>query len=95
MTLPGWGRKVLLLAIIPVPREINVYTLVSTLTRRGRHQRDRLVSLRKDKQCFSENHTREKKVRARDACMTGDTVRPTVNRLYILSKHENLNHCRS
>ena len=23
MTLPEWGRKVLLLAIIPVPREVN------------------------------------------------------------------------
>ena len=35
--------------------EINVDTLVSTFTRRGRHSRDRLVTLRKEKQgCLSE-----------------------------------------
>ena len=45
-----------------MPREINVDTLVTTLTRRGRHQRDRLVTLRKEKQCcFSENPTREQR----------------------------------
>ena len=43
-------------------RKINVDTLVSTLTRRGRHQRDRLVTLRKEKQCcFSENSTWEQR----------------------------------
>ena len=44
-------------------REINVDTLlVSTLTRRGRHYRDRLVTLRREKQCcFSENPTQEQR----------------------------------
>ena len=43
-------------------REINVDTLVSTLKLRGRHQRDRLVTLRREKQCcFSENTTREQR----------------------------------
>ena len=43
-------------------REINVDTLVSSLARRGRHQRDRLVTLRREKQCyFSENPTREQR----------------------------------
>ena len=42
--------------------EINVDTLVSTLTHRDRHQRDRLVTLKKEKQwCFSENPTREQR----------------------------------
>ena len=40
--------------------EINVDTLVSTLTRRGRHERDRLVTLRRAKQdYFSENPTQD------------------------------------
>ena len=35
-------------------REINLDTLVSILTRRGLHQRDRLVTLKREKQyCFS------------------------------------------
>ena len=43
-------------------REINVDTLVSTLTRQGRHYRDRLVTLRREKQyCFSENLTWEQR----------------------------------
>ena len=48
--------------------EIHVDTLVSTLTRRGRHERDHLATLRREKRRISG-------VRALDACMTGDTVR--------------------
>ena len=33
------------------PREINVDTVISTLTRRGRHYHHRLVTLRREKQC--------------------------------------------
>ena len=49
-------------------REINVDTLVSTLIRRGRHQRDRIVTLRREKKGISGVWTR-------DACMTGEAVR--------------------
>ena len=43
-------------------REIKVDTLVSTLTRRGRHYRDRLVTLRREKQgYFSENPTQDQR----------------------------------
>ena len=41
-------------------RVVNVDKLVSTLTRRDHHQRDRLVTLRREKQrFFSENPTHE------------------------------------
>ena len=39
-------------------REITGDTLVSTLTRRGRHYRDRLVTLRREKQCYFLEKTR-------------------------------------
>ena len=43
-------------------REINDNTLVSTLTQRSRHKHDRLVTLRREKQCcFSENPIREQR----------------------------------
>ena len=43
-------------------REINVDTLVSTLTRIGRHLRERLDTLRREKQCcFYENPTWEQR----------------------------------
>ena len=41
---------------------LNVDTLVSTLTRRGRHQHDRLVTLRREKQrYFSEKPTQDQR----------------------------------
>ena len=44
-------------------REITVDTLASTLTRRGRHERDRLVTLRREKQgYFSEKKTMKRNV---------------------------------
>ena len=43
-------------------REINVDILVSTLTRRARHKRGRLVTLRREKQgYFSENPTQDQR----------------------------------
>ena len=44
------------------PWRLIPWRLVSTLTRRGRHKRARLVTLRREKQCcFSENPTREQR----------------------------------
>ena len=43
-------------------REINIDTLVSTLTRRCRHRRDRLFTLRREKQGYvSEKPTQDQR----------------------------------
>ena len=57
--------------------EIYGDTLVSTLARRGRHQRDRLVTLRRgETRIFVLKNPRSiRRVRTRDACMTGESVR--------------------
>ena len=44
-----------------VLREINVNTLVSTLTQRGLHQRDRLVILGRKKEHFSQKPTQDER----------------------------------
>ena len=57
-------------------REINVDTLVSTISRRGHRLRRGIVLMRGEEERYlSENPHRISEVRTRDACMTDETVR--------------------
>ena len=53
-------------------REINVDTLVSTLTRRGRDQRDRPGTLKRGKRGYFFENPEQSLARTWDACMTGE-----------------------